>query len=311
MKELFVPIVGPEGVREHEPMSAHTTFAVGGPADCMVFPADPDQLAAVLAAAREAGLPVLVLGRGSNLLCADAGVRGLVVSTENMQTLSLEGQIMTAGAGVALADAAEFAAAHGLTGLEFACGIPGSLGGAVYMNAGAYGGEMKDVVADVALVDPDGRLVTMAGSDMHFAYRHSLLREQDLICVAARLALQPGDEADIRAAMADLTQRRESRQPLDMASAGSTFKRPQGHYTGPLIIDCGLSGYAIGGAQVSTKHAGFVVNTGTATADDLARLIYHIEQTVWTQTGVRLETEVRFVGDWAGHPLFDKIWRAE
>jgi UDP-N-acetylmuramate dehydrogenase len=311
MKELFVPIVGPEGVREHEPMSAHTTFAVGGPADCMVFPADANQLAAVLETARRAGLPTLVLGRGSNLLCADAGVRGLVVSTENMQTLSLEGTTVTAGAGVTLAHAAEFAAAHGLTGLEFACGIPGSLGGAVYMNAGAYGGEMKDVVADATLLDPDGRLMTLAGSDMGFAYRHSLLREEPLICVAARLALAPDDQAAIRARMADLTQRRESRQPLEMASAGSTFKRPQGHYTGPLIIDCGLSGCRIGGAQVSTKHAGFVVNTGTATADDVASLIYHIEQTVWQKTGVRLETEVRFVGDWASHPLFDKIWRAE
>ena len=311
MKDLFVPIVGENAVRENELMKDHTTFAVGGPADCMVFPADAAQLGAVLSAAKAAGLETLLLGRGSNLLCADGGVRGVVVSTERLDTLTLEGNVLTVGAGVTLRQATDFAAEAGLAGLEFACGIPGSMGGAVYMDAGAYGGEMRDVVVDVTVLDAQGELHVIPAGEMRFGYRHSLLREEPLICVSARIQLTPDAPEAIRGRMQELTLRRESRQPLDMASAGSTFKRPEGHYTGPLIIDCGLFGYAVGGAQVSVKHAGFVVNTGAATADDVARLIYHIEQTVQQKTGVCLETEVRFVGDWQSHPLFEKIRRAE
>ena len=311
MNDLFSQITGVAEVRFDEPLARHTTFEIGGPADVMVFPETPAALAEVVRTARENGLDWLVLGRGSNMLVADSGIRGVVIATERLQTLRVEASRVTASCGWSLINVSKACAELGLSGLEFASGIPGSIGGAAYMNAGAYDGEMKDVITSVTVLDENGAVREIPASEMRFSYRHSRLKDEPLICLAVTMQLAFADKREILAKISDLTERRTSRQPLELASAGSTFKRPAGHYAGPLIIEAGLQGYSIGGAQVSTKHAGFVVNTGGATADDVIRLIHHIQQTVLAKDHVRLETEVRFIGDWADHPLYHEIMKAE
>ena len=305
MNDLFSTIPGVAEVRFDEPLARHTTFQIGGPADVMVFPETPQALADVVRTARENGLDWLVLGKGSNMLVADSGIRGVVIATERLQTLRVEASRVTASAGWSLINVSKACAELGLSGLEFASGIPGSIGGACYMNAGAYDGEMKDVITSVTVLDADGHVQEIAASEMRFSYRHSRLKDEPLICLAVTMQLAPADKREILDKIRDLTERRTSRQPLELASAGSTFKRPAGHYAGPLIIEAGLQGYSIGGAQVST------VNTGGATADDVIRLIHHIQQTVLAKDHVRLETEVRFIGDWADHPLYPAIMKAE
>lgn len=285
-------------LRVAEPMAKHTTFRVGGPAALLALPKGEGEVRQILQLARQMGVAPFFLGKGSNLLVADEGVdRFLVKLPGGLTRLEREGEAgLYVGSGVTLAQAATFAAQAGLSGLEFAHGIPGSLGGGVFMNAGAYDGEMAQVIAWVDCLDETGAPHRLAGDDLALGYRTSCFTQRPWLITGARLTLTPGDPAAIRAKMADLAQRRRAKQPLEYPSAGSTFKRPPGHFAGGLIEQCGLKGYQIGGAQVSEKHAGFVINTGGATCQDILDLIHHVRQVVRDQTGVLLEPEVRLLG---------------
>lgn len=285
-------------LRVAEPMAKHTTFRVGGPAALLALPKGEGEVRQILRLAHQMGVAPFFLGKGSNLLVADEGVdRFLVKLPGGLTRLEREGEAgLYVGSGVTLAQAATFAAQAGLSGLEFAHGIPGSLGGGVFMNAGAYDGEMAQVIAWVDCLDETGAPHRLAGADLALGYRTSCFTQRPWLITGARLTLTPGDPAAIRAKMADLAQRRRAKQPLEYPSAGSTFKRPPGHFAGGLIEQCGLKGYQIGGAQVSEKHAGFVINTGGATCQDILDLIHHVRQVVRDQTGVLLEPEVRLLG---------------
>lgn len=278
-----------------EPMSKHTTFEVGGPADVFVVPEDIGELVALVGACRRLNNPFFVLGKGSDLLVSDEGYRGVMISTEGLTSIDAEGIDLVCEAGAALSDVAEKACELGLTGFEFACGIPGSVGGACFMNAGAYDGCMADVLVEVEVLCPDGRTATLTVDELELGYRKSRIRTDGLVALRARIRLREGDPAQIRAKMDDLTRRRTEKQPLEYGSAGSTFKRPEGYFAGKLIMDAGLKGYRVGGACVSEKHAGFVVNTGGATASDVHAVIAHVQDEVERQFGVRLEPEVRFL----------------
>lgn len=282
----------------NEPMSRHTSFKIGGPADLLAMPTSEDELRRLLAKAQDAGVPVTLIGNGSNLLVRDKGVRGLVIKLGNMLTdIKIDGSTITFGSGVALSMAAKTAANNALTGMEFAVGIPGSIGGAVYMNAGAYDGEMSNVVDSVRVMDMAGNIKEMTAADLQFGYRKTALQNSGLIVTAVTVAMQRGDVDAINAKMADFSQRRISKQPLEMPSAGSMFKRPPGYFAGTLIDQTGLKGYSVGGAQVSTKHAGFVVNTGGATAADVLQLIRDVQDKVLAAHGVLLQPEVLVIGE--------------
>ena len=290
-------IVGDDNVALDEPMSKHTSFRIGGPADLFVTPDDIDELRDVIAACRAAVVPHFVLGCGSDLLVADEGYRGVIVScTKGLVNVAIDGETMACQAGVPLREASEMACELGLSGLEFACGIPGSVGGACFMNAGAYGGCVADVLESVRCLMPDGTQQSLPVEELALGYRASRVRDEGLVVLSATFRLHEGDQDDIRARMDDFTQRRRKKQPLELPSAGSTFKRPEGHFAGKLISDAGLKGYAHGGASVSTKHAGFVVNNGGATAADVHAVIRHVQDEVERQFGVRLEPELRFLG---------------
>lgn len=290
-------IVGEDNVLIDEPMSEHTTFEIGGPADLFVIPEDSDEVREVIAACRKAEVPYFILGNGSDLLVSDEGYRGVIVGmADGFTNVSIDGTEMTCQAGVSLREASEMACELGLSGLEFACGIPGSIGGACFMNAGAYDGCIADVLASIRALMPDGSVETIAVEDLALGYRQSRVRDEGLVVLTATFALRKADPKAIRAKMDDLTHRRESKQPLDKPSAGSTFKRPEGYFAGKLISDAGLMGYQSGGAGVSKKHAGFVVNLGGATAADVHAVIEHVQDEVERQFGVRLEPEVRFLG---------------
>ena len=280
----------------NEPMSRHTTFKIGGSADVFAAVADAQQLSELKRLCDTYSVPLTIVGKGSNLLVSDKGVDGVVATTEPMNKITVEGCRITAGAGATLAGLCAAAASAGLTGLEFACGIPGSVGGAVYMNAGAYGGEIKDVVESVTALMPDGELVTLENSQLGLSYRESVFSHSGAIVISAVFKLSPGSSEKIREDMTDILFRRKEKQPLEYPSAGSTFKRPQGNYAGALIEQCGLKGKSVGGATVSRKHAGFVVNTGKAKASDVLALIKKIQNTVLEETGVMLEPEVLFIG---------------
>ena len=282
-------------VRAHEPMAHHTTFRVGGPAALMALPKRLEELSAVLRAAAEAGIVPFFLGKGSNLLVADEGVdRFLIKLAGGLTRLERDGETgLYLGSGLSLAQAANFAAGCGLTGLEFAHGIPGTVGGGVYMNAGAYGGEMKQVVERVHFLEADGTPGVMSGEDLAFGYRKSAFMGTKRIITSAELRLESGAEAEITAKMEDFMRRRREKQPLELPSAGSVFKRPEGYFAGTLIEQCGLKGFAVGGACVSEKHAGFIVNKGGATCADVEALIRAIQDTVFQATGVELEPEIR------------------
>ena len=283
-------------VLREEPMSHHTTFRIGGPARRFVRPASAVQTAALLALAEAEKWPVLVVGNGSNLLAADEGLDFLVVHTGRLDGLDRVGETgFRVGAGVSLARAAYFAQRSGLAGLEFAHGIPGSLGGAVCMNAGAYGGEMCQVVVSVAAWFPGEGVVRLDREALEFGYRRSVFSRRSGVVLEAEFALEPGEAAEIQARTEELDRRRREKQPLEFPSAGSAFKRPKGHFAGALIQQCGLKGARVGGAQVSEKHAGFIVNTGGATSQDVAGLIHHVQRTVFQQTGVTLEPEIKFI----------------
>ena len=286
-------------IARDEPMSRHTSFRVGGPAKRMAFPANGEQLVLLLDHARECEARPLVIGNGTNLLAPDEGLDRLVIDTSaglNRLEMGSEPDTLTAEAGVSLARLADFACKQSLTGLEFAHGIPGTVGGAVCMNAGAYDGEMKQVVESVTLLFPEEGIRTLSCGEMEFGYRHSLLSSQpDAVVLRAVFHLAPGDREAIRARMQELMARRKASQPLEYPSAGSTFKRPTGYFAGTLIDQCGLKGLTVGGAQVSEKHAGFVINTGSATAADVLAVIRQVQERVFTEKGVRLEPEVRII----------------
>ena len=281
-----------------EPMSRHTSFRIGGPARRMAFPASGEQLVLLLAEAERLGARLLVIGNGTNLLCPDEGLDRLVIDTSAAlnRVESAGPDTVTAEAGASLARAADFACRQGLAGLEFAHGIPGTVGGAVCMNAGAYGGEMRQVVQAVTVLFPEEGIRTLSGGDLAFGYRRSFLTDRpDAVVLRAVFRLAPGDPDEIRQQMRELMERRRASQPLDLPSAGSTFKRPEGYFAGTLIDQCGLKGLTVGGAQVSEKHAGFIVNRGGATSADVRELIRQVQARVLDATGVRLEPEVRII----------------
>ena len=281
-----------------EPMSKHTSFHIGGPADLLATPSSEGELAALLAKAAEAGVPVTVVGNGSNLLVRDKGIRGLVIKLGNpMGSIAVDGNVVTFGSGVSLAMASKKAASLGLSGMEFAVGIPGTIGGAVYMNAGAYDGEMSKVVRSVRVMDMQGRVEELPAAKLDFSYRHTALMGSGKLVTAVTVELVPADEQAITAKMADFSERRTSKQPLELPSAGSMFKRPPGYFAGTLIEQTGLKGYTVGGAQVSQKHAGFVVNIGGATAADVLQLIADVQAKVQAAHGVHLEPEVLVLGE--------------
>ena len=277
-------------------MRRYTTLRLGGKADWLAFPRSGEEIAALFAEAEGAGLPVTVIGHGSNLLVLDGGIRGLVIRVEkNMRAVRREGSRLTAQAGAMLGAVAAEAAEAGLTGLEFASGIPGTIGGGVTMNAGAYGGEMADVTVRADGIRPDGTPVSLDREALRFGYRTSAVQTMDFVVTEVTLELQPGDPAAIRARMNELNARRAEKQPLDVPSAGSTFKRPEGYFAAALIDQCGLKGYSVGAAQVSRKHAGFLTNTGSSSRDFL-ELMQQVQRIVKERAGVQLEPEIRILG---------------
>lgn len=281
-----------------EPMTKHTSFHIGGPADLMAQPQSEAELRTLLVKAAEAAVPVTLVGNGSNLLVRDKGIRGLVIKLGNMlRDIEIDGKVLTFGSGVSLAMASKKAAELGLSGMEFAVGIPGSIGGAVYMNAGAYDGEMAKVVRSVRVMDAAGHVSELTAEKLDFGYRHSALQGSGKIVTSVTVELAAGDKQAIADKMADFSNRRITKQPLELPSAGSMFKRPPGYFAGTLIDQTGLKGYTVGGAQVSTKHAGFVVNIGGATAADVLQLISDVQAKVMEAHGVHLEPEVLVLGE--------------
>lgn len=280
------------------PLRFHTTFRIGGPADLLFYPRNTEEVQKIIGLAMEYGEPITWLGNGSNILVRDGGIRGLVIRfSRKMASISREDTDLVVGAGALLRDVAAYAQENGLAGLEFACGIPGSIGGAIFMNAGAYDDEMKSVVVSVTTVSPRGEVRTYSAEELDFGYRHSIFQSCDEAICETRLHLREDDRAQILTRMEDLNQRRESKQPLAYPSAGSTFKRPPGYFAGTLIDQTGLKGLTVGGAQVSQKHAGFIINIGNATADDVQRLIAAVQKRVYAKHTVELFPELRVIGE--------------
>ena len=282
-------------LRFDEPMSKHTSFRIGGPAEVMAFPKDAQELAVLLREAAGMGVQPVILGAGTNVLAPDGGLSGLCICLKDcMDGMELlDGNCVRVMAGVTMTRAAVYAANHGLSGMEFAHGIPGTVGGGVYMNAGAYGGEIRDICQSVDVMDMQGNLKTLTNEQMQFSYRHSRLEVEGGIVVSAVFSLTPKDSNEIKAKMKELQGRRSASQPLDLPSAGSAFKRPVGGYAAALIEQAGLKGFAVGGAAISTKHAGFAVNLGGATAQDVQELLQQVSDRVFASSGIRLEPEVR------------------
>ncbi len=297
LRKELESVLGEGQVLQNEPLGRHTTFRVGGPADLFVSP-DILQLPKVMEIVSAYNVPVTVIGNGSNLLVGDRGIRGVVIEIgRRMGAISVDGESVTAQAGALLSRVAGEAYKNGLSGLEFAAGIPGSTGGAMVMNAGAYGGEMKDVTVRVKALSGDGNILNLDAAQMDFSYRHSCVAERGYLVLEAVFLLQKADPERILSRMEELKEQRVSKQPLEYPSAGSTFKRPQGYFAGKLIMDAGLAGFTIGGAQVSPKHCGFVINRGNAKAADVLAVIRHVQKTVRAQFGVELEPEVRMLGE--------------
>lgn len=294
-------IVGAENVKTKEPMSSHITFRAGGPADFFVTPESSEQIAGVVAFAKDAGIPYFVLGNGSNLLVGDLGIRGIVIqlldSFSDVSFTEAGGFLVRAQAGAKLSKIGNECVRKGAAGFECLAGIPGSVGGAVRMNAGAYGGEVKDCLVAARVLTQEGEVKELSAEELELSYRHSIVEEKGYIVLEAVFALGKGNPAEIKAKMQDLMGRRRDKQPLEYASAGSTFKRPEGHFAGQLIEEAGLKGFAIGDACVSEKHAGFVVNKGHATAEEIAGVIEAVTKKVQETSGVTLHKEVRFTGE--------------
>lgn len=298
IKQKFCREFGSDRVLLEEPMKRHTTFRIGGPAEVFVMPGNLEEVQRILEICRTEDLPYFILGNGSNLLVSDKGYQGVVVQLyRNFGQIKVEDGRIHAQAGALLSGIAAAAREASLTGFEFAGGIPGTLGGAVVMNAGAYGGEMKDVLKEVTVLTPEGGVLTLQADELHMGYRTSVIKEAGYIVLEAVISLEKGDQEEIRSRMQELAGMRTSKQPLSYPSAGSTFKRPEGYFAGKLIMDSGLRGYQVGGAQVSEKHCGFVINTGNATAKDVTTLMSDVQRIVMEKFGVKLEPEVKFLGE--------------
>ena len=298
MLEKLQKIIGESQILVNEPMASHTTFRIGGPADYFAMPQTIEELAALLKLCKEEQMPYFILGNGSNLLVGDKGFRGVVIQLyKNFDGFQIEGTKVTARAGAMLIRVAKEAGKAGLTGLEFASGIPGTIGGAMVMNAGAYGGEMKDVVTAVTVLTKDGDIKTLTGEKMNFRYRGSVVEDEGYIVLETVMELKEGNPEEIQTRMEELSLQRRTKQPIEYPSAGSTFKRPEGYFAGKLIQDAGLRGYSKGGAQVSEKHCGFVINAGGATAADVMQLMQDVSDKVQAQFGVTLEPEVKRIGE--------------
>lgn len=297
IKQKFCSLLGEEKVLIDEPMSRHTTFRIGGPADYFLLPSCSREVQGILAICKEEGLPYFILGNGSNLLVSDAGYRGVIIHLyRNFNEIRVEGTEIRACAGALLSGIAATARNASLTGFEFAGGIPGTIGGAVMMNAGAYGGEMKHVIKEATVLTREGEILVLPVEELAFGYRTSVVKTAGYVVLEALIHLEKGEQQAISERMKELTDQRTSKQPLEYPSAGSTFKRPEGYFAGKLIMDAGLRGYRVGGAQVSEKHCGFVINAGGATAADVVQLMSDVKEKVKAEFGVSLEPEVRFLG---------------
>ena len=296
-KELL-KVLPAEIIKFNEPMREHTSFKIGGPVDLMVLPQNTEEVIKAAVWCRRNKMPLFIFGLGSNLLVREKGIRGVAVKIgSGLDKVIIDGNEITAEAGISLADLSLTAAENGLRGLEFAEGIPGSLGGAVVMNAGAYQGEMKNIVAEVTVIDAEGNLKSLSNRELNFGYRRTILQNSPLILISVLLQLEPGHREDIKNRMAGFRQQRQQKQPLELPSAGSVFRRPEGFYVGPMLEELGLKGFTIGGAQVSEKHAGFIVNIGNATADDVLKLIIHIQGLVKQKFDIDLQTEILVAGE--------------
>lgn len=279
------------------PLKEYTSFKIGGPVDILAIPEKPAVLQQLLILINNYQIPVFILGKGSNIIVGDKGYRGIVIYMGKLNRVQINDTEIIAETGITLAALANKALEAGLSGLEFASGIPGSLGGALYMNAGAYGSEMKDVISRAQVIDYNGKKITMNNDQLKLSYRYSILQEKKLVTTNVHLSLYRGSKEKIKNKMKELNKRRKDKQPLDWPSAGSIFKRPEGHYTGALIENAGLKGLQIGDAQISEKHAGFIINRGNATAKDVKRLIEKVQDKIYKQNGVKLKVEPRFIGE--------------
>lgn len=295
--EKLSKIVRKEQILEEEPMKKHTTFRIGGPAEYLILPQTTEEIADVIKLCRQEEIPWYIVGNGSNLLVADEGVRGVVIQLlRNFNQIQVEGCQIRIQAGAQNAAVAKRALDASLTGFEFAAGIPGTIGGAVVMNAGAYGGEMKDILKEVTVLDPNGMIRTIPAEELELGYRTSIIARKGYVVLEAVIVLKTGDPKEIKAAMDELKEKRVTKQPLEYPSAGSTFKRPEGYFAGKLIMDAGLRGFSVGGAQISEKHCGFVINKGNATAKDVTELMDETKKIVMEKFGVALEPEVKRLG---------------
>ena len=298
IKKIFCDLLGEDRVFTDEPMKQHTTFKIGGPADYFLVPESVEEAGEIIKICKQTDIPYFILGNGSNLLVGDGGYRGVVIQIyRNMSAVTTEGTIITAQAGALLSSVAAVAKNASLTGFEFAGGIPGTVGGAAVMNAGAYGGEMKDVLVEVTVMDADGNIFTIPAEKLELGYRTSIIKKAGYIVLEAKIRLEEGNQEAIRERMKELTIQRTTKQPLEFPSAGSTFKRPEGYFAGKLVMDSGLRGYQVGGARVSEKHCGFVINAGGATAKDVRTLMENVRDIVYKKYGVTLEPEVKFLGE--------------
>lgn len=296
IKDVLTKEISEENIFIDEPMKKHTSFKIGGVADIFIKVKSVQELQYIIEVAKKENILVTIIGNGSNLLVKDNGIRGIVIML-NMDKIEIEDTIVTVEAGVKLGFLAQKLLKEELTGFEFAAGIPGSIGGAVRMNAGAYGGEMKDIIVETKCLTPSGEIVTLSNEEQEFSYRHSIFMENRYIVLETKIKLQKGNKDEIKAKMDDYAQQRKEKQPISLPSAGSTFKRGTDFVTAKVIDECGLKGFSIGDAQVSTKHAGFVVNNGNATAEDVLRLIEHVQKVVLEKTGKKIELEIEVLGD--------------
>ncbi len=294
----LIDILGESMVLLDEPMKKHTSFRVGGNADIMIQPSTVEELKSAMKYIKENNIPYYVMGNGSNLIVGDKGFRGVIIKIfSRMCHVEVDGEFMDIKAGALMTVIAAKALENSLTGFEFASGIPGTFGGAVCMNAGAYGGEMKDILVSVNVLTKDGEVKTLSKDELELSYRHSIIPEKEYIVISGRIKLEKGVYDDIKEEMSSLSAKRREKQPLNYPSAGSTFKRPEGYFAGKLISDAGLKGYNCNGAEVSEKHGGFVINKGNATAKDIVEVIKHCQETVYKEFGVNLETEVKMIGE--------------
>jgi len=293
----LINYISSENVKQNEPLNNYTWTKTGGQADLLVFPMNFEEVVRTFEIAKNNDTPLTILGNGSNLIIKDGGIRGIVMILTKLDSVQVSGDTIVAQSGAAIIDVSRIALQHELTGLEFACGIPGTVGGALFMNAGAYGGEVKDVLESAVVLNAEGELVTLTKNDFDFGYRSSAFAKENMCVLEATFKCQQGDSKLIKEKMDELTFLRESKQPLEYPSCGSVFKRPPNHFAGKLIQDSGLQGTQIGGVQVSTKHAGFMVNVDHGTASDYIALIQHVQETVKEKFGVMLETEVKIIGE--------------